>query len=125
MWRLAVLRCLIALNWTVAGLASMQVVYGHLHLWHTQSYRCAHEQLAHDAPDLVMGQEEHWRRSAVLSDEYKARTIIVANSGWWGWWTAMVAGAATAFGLMIVFPNVQAAAQRYADSSTTANRGRI
>lgn len=112
MWRPTVLRCLIALNWTIAGVAASQVVYGHLHLWHNQSYRWAHEQLGRDAPGLGFGTEEHWRRSAALADEYKARTVVVAHSGWWGWWAAMVCGAATAVGLMAVFPGVAAVSRQ-------------
>lgn len=112
MWRLAMLRGLIALNWTVAGLASAQVVYGHRHLWHGQSYRWAREQLTRDAPDLGFGTDEYDRRSAALANEYKAQTLIVVDSGWWGWWAAMAGGAATAIGLMVMYPGVAAAVQK-------------
>lgn len=108
MWRPKVLRCLIALNWTVAGVSSAQVMHFQPYLWHGESYRWAHRQLAQDAPDLEIGSKEHWQRSTALSDEYKAKTLAMANCGWWGWWAAMMCGGATAVGLMVVFPGVEA-----------------
>jgi hypothetical protein len=104
-----ILRCLIALNWTVAGLSFGQVIYVHHRLWHRESYDWAYQKLHREQPELEFGREEYCRQSATLSDQFKADTTRVGNSGLFAWGVATLACTATAICLMVVFPKVAAA----------------
>lgn len=99
-----VLRLLIALNWTVAGCSSGQVIYGHRHLCASICYDLAREDLAHQHPELKFGTNEYFEREDPLVDDYLRRTEKMIRSGQIGWVLATALGTVTALGLMMVFP---------------------
>lgn len=121
MWRPAVLPCLIALGWSIAGLASAQVVYGHPHVWRSICLKVAAEEMRSEGVG-DLGDATHWPEWYRRGDVVRGRLAGLERVGYIGWLLAMCAGSATAIGLMAVFPGVQAAVQqRQAEPVTPAS----
>lgn len=99
-----VLRLLIALNWSVAGCAGGQVIYGHHHLCGSVCHDLAREDIARQHPELEIGTDEYYRRKEPLVDDYWRRTAMMVRSGQIGGVMATALGTVTALGLMAVFP---------------------
>ncbi len=111
MWRLVILRCLIALSWTIAGLSFGQVIYGFPHVWHSSCLNVAKEQMLAEGVDDVGG-AEHWQEWYRRGDVVKSQLFAARRSGELSWLFAMCCGATTAVGLMIVFPGIAAAQEK-------------
>ncbi|MEO2089834.1 MAG: hypothetical protein ABGY75_10110 [Gemmataceae bacterium] len=101
-----VLRLLIALNWSIAGCAGGQVIYGHHHLCGGICYDLAREDLARQHPELTQkfGTHEYREKEEPLVDDYRRRTEMMVRSGQIGWVMTTALGTVTALGLMAVFP---------------------
>lgn len=122
MWRPTLLRCLIALNWTVAGLSSAQVVYGHPHVWRSICLNVAAREMAAEGV-ADPGDAAHWLEWYRRGDVVRDRLAGLERVGYIGWLLAMCCGAATAVGLMAVFPRVATAQQKHAPPGTSATDG--
>jgi hypothetical protein len=120
MWRMAILRCLIALGWTIAGLSSAQVVYGHPHVWRSICLNVARDEMRAEGVEDP-GAATHWPEWYRRGDVVRDRLAGLERVGYIGWLLAMCGGAVTAVGLMVVFPGVAAAQQRHAEPSAAAD----
>ncbi len=99
-----VLRLLIAVNWTAAGVSSCSTVYAHRQIWGSVSYRMAFDDVNAQHPELESGTAPYRRLAEERAAEYRRRTEGIARSGDYGWGMMTVVGTVTALGLMAVFP---------------------
>ena len=82
------LRCLIALNWTAAGVGFAMASYGHPRLWQAEAYRLATEDRSPGGPVWEVSQAEQ-RKFAEQADRYKreaepSRPPVRRRGGpWW------------------------------------------
>lgn len=98
-----VLRLLIALNWTVAGIASSFVVYGHPHIWRSICLDVASREMIAEGVTNP-GDADHWPEWYRRGDVVRGQLTGLERIGYFGWLLAMCGGAVTAVGLMAIFP---------------------
>lgn len=97
-----VLRLLIALNWTVAGLSSVQVV-SHPRLWHSVCLEVTYREMVAEGVDSP-SDNDHYPEWYRRGDVERGRLSRLEQVGYYGWLAAMCVGAISAVGLMAVFP---------------------
>jgi hypothetical protein len=108
MWRLTLLRTLIALNWMIAGISLSFVAINHTSAW---GRVCAKLEVEDEDAGNTPGRTDQpsgsyeTRPGAVL----RGRLVALERLSQIGWQFAMWGGAATAISLMIVFPYVRTA----------------
>lgn len=103
MWRREVIRLVLACNWCVAGLAFGMAIYGHAHLWGSNCWRMAGEDIPFPEDEKADARGLEDARYERMN-QYRQRTNWVGDSGQRGWWLACGASLGTAVLLMIAFP---------------------
>ena len=103
MWRRELIRLVLASNWIVFAISCGAALYGHAHLWGSNCWRMAEE-------DIPFPEDEKADSRAIeeaqlaRQTQYMRRTNWVGESGQRGWWLACGASLGTAVLLMIAFP---------------------
>jgi hypothetical protein len=110
MWRRELIRLVLAANWIVFAIASNGAIYGHAHLWGSNCWRMAEEDIPFpdgEQEDTEAIREAQFERRTL----YMARTKWVGDSGQFGWWMVWGASLGTAVLLMIAFPKKPTSAE--------------